>query len=133
PAGQTVAADGTRDGRADAAALPPLRDRERLVLALLRRDGFSPRSATELARTIGLEERSVGEALDLLAAHRAVLRLGAIAYPADTFAEIERQIRNAAARTGSISLAELRDALDTSRKYAQAILERLDVDGVLVR
>jgi selenocysteine-specific elongation factor len=111
-----------------------LGNRERLVLALLRRDGFSPRSAAELAAAIGLEERSVTEALDLLAAHGELVRLApAIAYPADVFREVEHEVRAAATPTGSITLAELRDVLGTSRKYAQAILERLDVDGVLVR
>ena len=76
----------------------------------------------------------MSEALDLLAAHGALVRLDSvIAYPTDVFAEAERKVRDAARKTGSISLAELRDALGTSRKYAQAILERLDSDCVLVR
>jgi selenocysteine-specific elongation factor len=112
----------------------PLGDRERLVLALLRRDRFSPRARRELARTIGVDERSVAEALELLAAYGEIVLLDStIAYPADTFAEAEREVRKVAKRTGSISLAELRDSLGTSRRYAQAILERLDADGVLVR
>jgi selenocysteine-specific elongation factor len=113
---------------------PPLGNRERIVLGLLRRDRFAPRSTGELAAAIGLDERSVGEALDLLAAHGELVRLGpAVAFPADVFAEIGGEVRAAATRTGSITIAELRDALGTSRKYAQAILERLDADGVLVR
>jgi selenocysteine-specific elongation factor len=34
---------------------------------------------------------------------------------------------------GQISLAEARDLFDTSRKYAQALLEHLDAIGVTVR
>jgi selenocysteine-specific elongation factor len=34
---------------------------------------------------------------------------------------------------GSITLAELRDQFDTSRKYAVAVLEYLDQTGVTVR
>jgi selenocysteine-specific elongation factor len=133
-----AAEGGAADAGAAAAAAErpprPLGERELLVLALLRRDRFSPRSPPELAQAIGVGERSVSEALDVLAAHGALVRLDSvIAYPADVFAEAERKVRDAARTTGSISLAELRDALGTSRKYAQAILERLDSEGVLVR
>ena len=34
---------------------------------------------------------------------------------------------------GQISLAEVRDLFDTSRKYSQALLEHLDAIGVTVR
>jgi selenocysteine-specific elongation factor len=34
---------------------------------------------------------------------------------------------------GSITLARLRDELDTSRRYAQALLETLDADRVTLR
>ena len=34
---------------------------------------------------------------------------------------------------GSITLARLRDELDTSRRYAQALLEALDADRVTLR
>jgi selenocysteine-specific elongation factor len=34
---------------------------------------------------------------------------------------------------GSITLARLRDALDTNRRYAQAFLEALDADRVTLR
>jgi selenocysteine-specific elongation factor len=44
-------------------------------------------------------------------------------------AEIVRTIR----QNSHISLAEVRDLFDTSRKYAQALLEHLDASGVTVR
>lgn len=37
------------------------------------------------------------------------------------------------AAEGSITLARLRDDLDTSRRYAQALLEALDADRVTLR
>ena len=39
---------------------------------------------------------------------------------------VDAQIRDALAARGEITLAEVRDLLGTSRKYAQAILEDLD-------
>lgn len=37
--------------------------------------------------------------------------------------------RNVAGERGSVTLSGLRDALGTSRRYAQALLERMDADG----
>lgn len=42
-------------------------------------------------------------------------------------------IKQAIRRKGRITLAEVRDLFDTSRKYAQALLENLDASGVTVR
>jgi selenocysteine-specific elongation factor len=36
-------------------------------------------------------------------------------------------------QNGKASLAEVRDLLNTSRKYAQALLEHLDAIGITVR
>lgn len=43
------------------------------------------------------------------------------------------RIKEILKQTGRISLAEVRDLFDTSRKYAQALLEHLDALGVTVR
>ena len=43
------------------------------------------------------------------------------------------RIRETLETKGQISLAEVRDLFDTSRKYAQALLEHLDATGVTVR
>jgi len=43
------------------------------------------------------------------------------------------KIRNTIIQSGRISLAEARDLFDTSRKYAQALLEYLDATGVTLR
>ncbi|MFZ5878793.1 MAG: selenocysteine-specific translation elongation factor [Chloroflexota bacterium] len=43
------------------------------------------------------------------------------------------KIKAALAQNGQISLAEVRDLFDTSRKYAQALLEHLDAIGVTMR
>ena len=47
--------------------------------------------------------------------------------------EIVARIRQHIKRTDSITLAQARDMLGTSRKYAQALLEHLDDTGVTKR
>ena len=55
-------------------------------------------------------------------------------YHRDVLAEVRaRVIALAAEGDGSVSLAQLRDALGTSRKFAQALLEHLDAEKVTVR
>jgi selenocysteine-specific elongation factor len=43
------------------------------------------------------------------------------------------KIRQAIEQKGQVTLAEVRDLLDTSRKYVQALLEHLDAVGLTVR
>jgi len=43
------------------------------------------------------------------------------------------KIKTALQQNGQIPLAEARDLFNTSRKYAQALLEHLDATGVTVR
>ncbi len=49
------------------------------------------------------------------------------------YGEISEKIQAAITQKGQITLAEARDMLDTTRKYAQAILEHLDLIGVTTR
>jgi selenocysteine-specific elongation factor len=69
----------------------------------------------------------------LVAAGRAV-RVGRSmhAHP-DALAAVRRRVEAIIAAEGSITLAQLRDDLSTSRKYAQALLEHLDAARVTLR
>jgi len=42
-------------------------------------------------------------------------------------------IRTMIQKNGAVTLAEARDILNTTRKYAQALLEHLDTIGVTIR
>jgi selenocysteine-specific elongation factor len=48
-------------------------------------------------------------------------------------AEMKQAVITHIQKRGSITLAELRDKFDTSRKYAVAVLEYLDQSGVTIR
>jgi selenocysteine-specific elongation factor len=43
------------------------------------------------------------------------------------------RIKDVLTRNGKISLAEVRDLFNTSRKYAQALLEHMDTLGITAR
>jgi selenocysteine-specific elongation factor len=112
----------------------PLDDRERLLLALVRAGGTEPEAASALADRVGIERREAVAALDGLAARGEAVRIGTdLYYAREQLEPLRRRALDLAAERGEITLPELRDALGTSRKYAQALLEHLDATKATVR
>jgi selenocysteine-specific elongation factor len=67
-------------------------------------------------------------------AGRAVRVSKTLHYHPDVLADVHRRVSAIAKRgDGSVSLAQLRDELGTSRKFAQALLEHLDSEKVTIR
>ena len=74
------------------------------------------------------------ELLGYLAAGSQVVDCGdSVVFASGRFAEAREAIVALIAREGSVTLAGARDALGTNRRTAQALLERLDRDGVTTR
>jgi selenocysteine-specific elongation factor len=70
----------------------------------------------------------------LRSAGRAVRVSRTLHYHPEVLAEVRvRVIALAQRRGGPITLAEVRDELGTSRKFAQALLEHLDSERVTIR
>jgi selenocysteine-specific elongation factor len=91
----------------------------------LRTAGFEPPLDRELDRD---------DLAALRAAGRAVRVSKALHYHPQVLAEIHRRVLALADRSGgSVTLAQLRDELGTSRKFAQALLEHLDAEKVTIR
>ncbi len=65
----------------------------------------------------------------LRAAGRAVRVSKTLHYHPDVLAEVRRRVVD----LGAVTLAQLRDELETSRKFAQALLEHLDSEKVTIR
>ncbi|MEW5938418.1 MAG: selenocysteine-specific translation elongation factor [Chloroflexota bacterium] len=56
-----------------------------------------------------------------------------VVFRAQDYEAMAAKVKSAIRQNGRITLAETRDLLDTTRKYAQALLEHLDAVGVTVR
>jgi selenocysteine-specific elongation factor len=70
----------------------------------------------------------------LRAAGRAVRVSRTLHYHPEVLEQVrERVIALAQRRGGAVTLAEVRDELGTSRKFAQALLEHLDAQRVTIR
>ena len=92
----------------------------------LRAAGYEPPNDSEL-------DGEAGELAALVAAGRAV-RIGrAMHMHADVVADVRDRAIAVIEREGELTLARLRDELNTSRKYAQALIEHLDATHVTLR
>jgi selenocysteine-specific elongation factor len=110
----------------DAPRPPPLSPAALELDARLKEAGFEPPTIAELGA-------AAAELPALRDAGRAVRVGRTLAYHPEPLAEIERRVRAVIARDGSITLAQLRDELGTSRKFAQALLEHFDGARVTLR
>ncbi len=74
------------------------------------------------------------DALAALRAHGRVARLGRDMHiHRDAVDDVARRATALIARDGSVTIATLRDELQTSRRYAQALLELLDTERITLR
>jgi selenocysteine-specific elongation factor len=104
------------------------------LLGALAAGGFTPPDLPSLRLASGLPEREFAAlAVALERAGRLVRFGGDLAYTSEHFARAREIVVGRCAEHGSIALAELRDELGASRRIAQALLERLDADGVTRR
>jgi selenocysteine-specific elongation factor len=104
------------------------------VLGELEGDGDRPRTPAKLAEDLGVERREVEAAIGELVDAGAAVRFKAdVAYPTAAAERLEVAAVALAEAAGSTSIAEVRDGLGLSRKYAQALLEHLDGERVLRR
>jgi selenocysteine-specific elongation factor len=89
---------------------------------------FSPPSAKELGVELG------DEAFAYLVATRAIVPVSAdVVFSERAYAEIVERVQALLAREGEATVSRIRQELDTSRKYALALLEHMDSLGLTVR
>ncbi len=113
--------------RPDSGARPqePLSDSARALEQRLRDAGAEPPLDSEL---------DAGDLAALRDAGRAVRVTKNLHYHVDALADIRaRIIEMAQLGGGAVTLAQLRDELATSRKFAQALLEHFDSEKVTIR
>lgn len=104
------------------------------LLAELRDDGARPRAPATLAENLGEAPRDIERALAELVTAGEVVRIRRdVIYPATEYRRLRTVLLNEVHRCGSTSLAEARDLLKISRKYAQALVEHLNAERKLRR
>jgi len=100
------------------------------VLTLFTNAPYTPPSEADIGRLLGNE----AELVDVLIDQGVLVRIsGGVLFQQRDFAEIVTRVRTTAQEQGTITLAQVRDLFNTSRKYAQAILEELDAQRITRR
>jgi selenocysteine-specific elongation factor len=99
----------------------------------------SARALEQRLKQAGVEppldaELDAADLASLREAGRAVRVSKSLHYHADVLADVRARLVELAERNGGVvTLARLRDELDTSRKFAQALLEHFDSEKVTIR
>jgi selenocysteine-specific elongation factor len=104
------------------------------IIFLLNKDGFQPPSKTELAQGLSINEKEAGDLLKLLTQENALVRINDATYIAK--GQYDRMIgllRDFYSKKPEMTVAEFRDLLGTTRKYALPFLEYLDSNKITLR
>jgi selenocysteine-specific elongation factor len=103
---------------------PGAEERVRCFLEKLRASPFSPPADVTLDEDL----------LAYLEDRREIVRVGeGVAFAAEAYGEAVDRVIDHIREQGSVTLAEVRDMLTTSRKYAQALLEHMDAEHITRR
>jgi selenocysteine-specific elongation factor len=98
------------------------------LLAAFQQNPYSPPGLTECESMVG------GDVLAaLLEQGRLVKVSDSVLFSAETYQEMRQRIIQHLQREGQITLAQVRDLFNTSRKYAQALVEHLDDQRITKR
>jgi hypothetical protein len=91
-------------------------------------------SVTVAAEATGLALREAQRIVDALARQGRLVKVGEdLFYPPDRLDALMGRLAAAMETAGQLTLAEARDLLGTSRRYAQALLEHMDSEGLTLR
>jgi len=89
---------------------------------------FGPPSVKECQAEVGEEVFNA-----LVESRELILVSQDVVFRKRDYDVIVEKIRDAIQQKGQVTLAEVRDMLDTTRKYVQALLEHLDLIGITIR
>ena len=123
---------------AEAAAEPDAGQGESMALLLAQFEAAPVPAETPsvavVAEAAGLPPRDAQKIVDALVRQGKLVRVGEdLYYPPDRLQALLDQLAGAMEAAGQMTLAEARDLLGTSRRYAQALLEHMDSEGLTLR
>jgi selenocysteine-specific elongation factor len=104
------------------------------VLQLLQQGEFQPPFKEELAQSLKLDTRHLTDILNLMTKEGSLIRITEAVYiPVSVHDEMIARLKKFFAGKPEMTVAEFRDVLGTSRKYALPFLEYLDAQRMTMR
>ncbi|MBI5102676.1 MAG: selenocysteine-specific translation elongation factor [Nitrospirae bacterium] len=104
------------------------------IVGLLEKNGYQPPLKEELSSALKVDGRKLSDLLNLLIKSGKIVRINESIYlTRSSYDAMILKLRDFFAAKNEMSVAEFRDLLDTSRKYALPILEYLDSNKITLR
>ncbi len=104
------------------------------ILDLLQKNEFQPPSKEELSQALKLDQKHLSDILKLLGKEGSLIRISDSMYlTSSAYNRMIADLRNFFSKKPEMTVAEFRDILGTTRKYALPILECLDSNKVTIR
>lgn len=104
------------------------------ILELLENSGFQPPTKEELSRSLELDQKHLSDILRLMAKEGSLVRINDSMYiTTSTYNKIIESLKDFFRRKPEMTVAEFRDILSTTRKYALPFLEYLDSNKITLR
>jgi selenocysteine-specific elongation factor len=98
------------------------------LLGQFRSNPYNTPSVKQVKESIGEEP------LSFLLLTKQLIQLGPdVLLTTDDYSTMESEVRNRLRQQGTMTIADVRDLFNTSRKYALALMEQLDARGVTIR
>lgn len=107
---------------------------ETKILNMLEQSGFQPPLKEEIAKALNLQQKQLDDILKLMAKQGSLVRVNETMYITKAvYEKIIDALKNFFSKKKEMTIAEFRDILNTSRKYAVPILEYLDTQRITMR
>lgn len=104
------------------------------ITDLLQKAGFQPPTKEELSGTLSMQQKEMGDMLKLMSKEGSLVRINdSMFITSSVHKEMLSLLRSFFSKKKEMTVAEFRDILGTTRKYALPFLEYLDSNNITLR
>ena len=104
------------------------------ILGLIEKSGFQPPTKEELSQALKLDQKHLSDILGLMTKVGSLVRISDTIYiTSSLYDKMIADLKNFYSKKPEMTVAEFRDVLSTSRKYALPFLEYLDSNKITLR
>jgi selenocysteine-specific elongation factor len=104
------------------------------IIDLLEKGGFQPPSKSEITEILKIDQKQVSDILNILSKEKSIVRISDALYlSAASHESMISSLKAFFSNKSEITVAEFRDILKTSRKFALSFLEYLDSNRITLR
>jgi len=104
------------------------------ILELLDKSGFQPPSKEELSQALKIDQKRFADILKLMTKEGRLVRISDSIYTTSSvYKQMIDKLKDFYSRKPEMTIAEFRDVLNTTRKYALPFVEYLDANNITLR